>query len=1227
MVDVCGDQWSDGLVCCDKSQIDNLKTNLKKAESIIASCPACKENFFQFFCKFTCSPDQSTFVNVTKTGVSKSGQDIVTELNHYTDPKFAEGFYNSCKEVKFGATNGYAMDFIGGGAKDYKGFLKFLGDEKPLLGGSPFQMNFPWDNIPKSIKPKGPVVRNCYDEDYKCACSDCPQSCPQLPKVDEPGDSCNVGVLPCFSFAVLMVYAGSLVLLALGYAGYLAYKKQEERNIESRRLLIDEEEQNSDNFYNHRLSMFNVQSSDRLKSPYGLNTRLQKLFEKLAYFCAKHPLATIGSSIIIVGVLMISLVRLELETSPVRLWVSPDSQEFAEKEFYDDHFGPFYRAEQAYLVNDTGPVMSYDTLEWWFDVERRVKKLTTKNNNDGDGDSLDTLCLKPLGDFCVVESVTQFFGGDINGLDPNKWDQQIDYCSKNPIECLPPFQQPLHMNEIFGGYEDSDPISSKALVVSWVLNNYDEGTKGEQRSIDWELELEGLLLTVQKEAAERGLRLSFNTEMSLEKELNKSSNTDAKIIIISYLVMFIYASIALGGVIPGIGEMSIIKSKFTLGLFGIVIVLLSVAASVGVFAALGVKATLIIAEVIPFLVLAVGVDNIFLLTHELDNVNISHANESVEERISRAVGHIGPSILLSATCETIAFALGSTVTMPAVRNFAIYSAGAVFFNAILQLTTFVSALTLDQKRIEDNRVDFFPFWKIPKRAISRETFSTASARVFGSPGVFEKFQEPTFSKLIRKYYAPYILQKKVKIGVLVVFLAWSFASISGMPFIELGLDQRLAVPNDSYLVDYFDDMYAYLGMGPPVYFVTKDMNATERDTQQALCARFSTCQEFSLANIIEQERKRSEVSFINAPAASWIDDFFTWLNPNLDQCCRVKKDGEGFCSPHAPDRRCETCFANREYNSDMTGLPVGQEFMTFFDEWIQAPSEPCPLGGKAAYGSAVYSTSSNVEASSFRTSHTALRSQTDFINAYSSARRISNMINENTGIETFPYSSFYIFFAQYQTIISDTVELIASALSVIAVVSTILLGSLRTALVVTTVVAAIIVNIVGSMALLGVGLNAVSLVNLVICVGIGVEFCVHIARAFTFTPKVNQSSGVPAVSKGTRSFNALTGVGGSVLGGIALTKLIGVCVLAFTQSKIFDVYYFRMWLSLVIVATLHCFVLLPVLLSWGGGAGYAIDYNDQGIVSDLSERVRGGLSDVVEEEDDDDYHDDNEETL
>lgn len=50
-----------------------------------------------------------------------------------------------------------------------------------------------------------------------------------------------------------------------------------------------------------------------------------------------------------------------------------------------------------------------------------------------------------------------------------------------------------------------------------------------------------------------------------------------------------------------------------LGAGGIVIVLCSVVCSIGVCGYLGITTTLLTIEVVPFLVLAVGVDNIFII--------------------------------------------------------------------------------------------------------------------------------------------------------------------------------------------------------------------------------------------------------------------------------------------------------------------------------------------------------------------------------------------------------------------------------------------------------------------------------------------------------------------------------------------------------------------------------------------------------------------------------------
>lgn len=298
------------------------------------------------------------------------------------------------------------------------------------------------------------------------------------------------------------------------------------------------------------------------------------------------------------------------------------------------------------------------------------------------------------------------------------------------------------------------------------------------------------------------------------------------------------------------------------------------------------------------------------------------------------------------------------------------------------------------------------------------------------------------SRFIRRVYAPFLLRKEVKTAVVVIFAGLFITASMGIQKIDLGLglldfldcctslnvvnlectllwvDQRLALPQDSYLIPYFDALDRYLDVGPPVYFVADHIDVSSRPGQQALCGRFTTCADLSIANTLEAERKRPSVSFLANPPAVWIDDFLAWLNPVLETCCRVRIDDETiFCGPNEPERRCKPCFLDKEPPFDITmeGLPEGKEFMKYLQHWLESPTdENCPLGGKSSYGNAlsIASDNSSVVASHFRTYHTPLKTQSDFINALAAARRIADDLEARTGAKVYPYSLFYVFFDQ-----------------------------------------------------------------------------------------------------------------------------------------------------------------------------------------------------------------------
>lgn len=514
LVETCG---ITGPACCDESQLEDLVEQVKRAESIIASCPACWHNFLQFWCSFTCSPNQSMFVNITSViPGDQKGDFVVNSTDYWVGNHFGSQFFDSCKDIKFGSSNGYAMDFIGGGAKVWHDMVTYMGQLRPMMG-SPFQIDFPAiENVPQQG-----LVR--YDEDgklcndtdaaYRCACVDCEAVCPILPPTPSEEPECHVGLLHCWSFAMLMTY---VILLALGLVLTLARTKSIGR-LAQKYLGIDADREESRASYERLALSDDAEEDENLLDPdytprrYWLNSRLQNWFYYQGLFCARYPWFVIMTSLGFVMVCSLGWSRFSLERNPVNLWVSPSSTALAQKNHFDENFTPFYRTSQIFLVTENGdPIASAEHLTSLFKLEQEIKDLKSIEFND----TLQDVCFHPNGDICIVQSVTGYWQSDIENFDPESWKSYLQSCASQPSTCLPEFQQPLKPEMILGGYQGANFTDAQAFVITYVLTNSinaNETIKAER----WENTLLSTILTSLNQRPEwEGVRISYSTEVS-----------------------------------------------------------------------------------------------------------------------------------------------------------------------------------------------------------------------------------------------------------------------------------------------------------------------------------------------------------------------------------------------------------------------------------------------------------------------------------------------------------------------------------------------------------------------------------------------------------------------------------------------------------------------------------------------------------------------------------------
>jgi len=59
-------------------------------------------------------------------------------------------------------------------------------------------------------------------------------------------------------------------------------------------------------------------------------------------------------------------------------------------------------------------------------------------------------------------------------------------------------------------------------------------------------------------------------------------------------------------------------------------------------------------------------------------------------------------------------------------------------------------------------------------------------------------------------------------------------------------------------------------------------------------------------------------------------------------------------------------------------------------------------------------------------------------------------------------------------------------------------------------------------------------------------------------------------------------MGSNILVGIILTKFIGVLILNFASSILFRLYYFRMYMSIVIIGFYYSIFFIPCVQKWVG---------------------------------------------
>lgn len=206
--------------------------------------------------------------------------------------------------------------------------------------------------------------------------------------------------------------------------------------------------------------------------------------------------------------------------------------------------------------------------------------------------------------------------------------------------------------------------------------------------------------------------------------------------------------------------------------------------------------------------------------------------------------------------------------------------------------------------------------------------------------------------------------------------------------------------------------------------------------------------------------------------------------------------------------------------------------------------------------------------------------------------------------ETYSYSDKYLDYESYVVFYKETILSVTLALITVFVIVLIFTANLTITLFVLLCVALVDLYLFALLTFWDVTLNSVTIVNVVIAIGLSVDYSAHIGHAYlTIDPPANHDDGRPlsdAEKRVLKARGALGAMGPSVFHG-AFSTLLAIITLSPSKSYIFKM-FFKMWFGIIIFGVSNGFILLPILLSFCGPLNRVNKVKDNQVSDEETER-------------------------
>jgi hypothetical protein len=562
------------------------------------------------------------------------------------------------------------------------------------------------------------------------------------------------------------------------------------------------------------------------------------------------------------------------------------------------------------------------------------------------------------------------------------------------------------------------------------------------------------------------------------------------------------------------------------------------------------------------------------------------------------------SITLTSLTDVFAFVLGMMSKIPAVEYFCCYASFSVLFIWIFHFTWYPAMLALDAERVAAKRYNFLCCWSRARcskldgagdtatddhsisavgpedggtgAAVDKVAVGTVHAKgdSFAAGAAREKEMlgmnidasavdrgsqlltlPDTRARRLMRAHARLILSPRGRISVagFFLFVTAIFAYLATVA--KTGFDLIDLTPDISYLRDHFAAEERLWGsfagnLKTALYF--KDINYGNAQTQADMAR-------------LEDDLLALHTVWTDAGIDSWHRAFSTWAAGETAYSGSMQSVGG-----RGPYLQADAATFGAAVEAFL-GTTAGARFQIDVRLASEAGGSRRVVGARTGVHHIVMEESQDqVEG--------MMETQTLIGSGDGSRCAPGSLLASVSGAEgggCTVYSYPYTFFDQYRIIKGELFQNFALCLVAIGVLTALIVVHPLLVLLIVVTMFVIDVDLIGMLPVWGLELNSITSINLVMAIGIVVDYSLHIVHSFTL-----QDTALPRRDRVER---ALVEIGPSVLLGVA-TTFLGILPCAFAKSEVFRA-FFKMFVGIIVLGSLHGLVIIPVILSVAAPVG------------------------------------------